>query len=194
MVRATHIFRRGAIYYWRKRIPIGTLKNRPNTYLQVSLCVSELKAAKHIAVSVNFESERLFDLMKQGLLTKDEATSWLQHHVRERRDKIKQVRLFASADATPRALEENKNGDYLAGVVYQFVASDGVHAVFNEENIEKRKMNFTPSDFQNASALMSQLQEIQFSDEKMRQLRSELKAAIGLTTVKPEKSATCHTF
>ena len=58
MVRATHIFRRGAIYYWRKRILIGTLKNGPNTYLQVSLCVSELKAAKHIAVSVNFESER----------------------------------------------------------------------------------------------------------------------------------------
>lgn len=61
----THLFRRGASYVWRKRIPV----NAGGGMLQISLRTNDPLIAKRLALIVGSESYGLFDTVAHKGLT-----------------------------------------------------------------------------------------------------------------------------
>ena len=72
---ANFVFRRGAIYTWRRRIPKRASSAAAN--LQVSLRTACPWTARRLAVIVTAESERVFDRMGMEAPTPKVAHEWL---------------------------------------------------------------------------------------------------------------------
>lgn len=67
----THVFRRGATYVWRRRLPVS----KGEALMQVSLRTRDPLIARRLALVIGAEGCRVIDQMAPGKLTRDEARS-----------------------------------------------------------------------------------------------------------------------
>lgn len=109
MHHLNHVKRRGAVYIWRRRIPLYTEKTC--CFVQVSLQTRKFSTAKLRAALLNFAFVNLIESVKTQQITRAEAQKYLSAVVSKELERIEQDR-YSEADArTPdewrnRYLEE----------------------------------------------------------------------------------------
>ena len=72
MSNVQYVFRRGAVYWWRRRLPVQ-LRADFCSGIEVSLRTKSLHIARSIAAEVTRVSEHLLQGMKQSMISADDA-------------------------------------------------------------------------------------------------------------------------
>ncbi len=88
MGKHIHLFRRGRIYYWRRRIPgfsteIDTIQLSLRTEVHPEACI--------ISRQLTSESDRMFDDLTRNLISPDDMRRWLSHVITEELARIRRV-------------------------------------------------------------------------------------------------------
>ncbi|WP_022706884.1 site-specific integrase [Paracoccus zeaxanthinifaciens] len=133
---ANFVFRRGAIYTWRRRIPKRAESDAAN--LQVSLRTACPWTARRLAVIVTAESERVFDRMGMEGLTPQVAHEWLETVIREELERS--ARRDRAAFHLPQTGNpvESAHQDHLAGEALRLIARKGIELELDED--ERREL------------------------------------------------------
>lgn len=122
-----HVHRRGAVYWWRRRLPVAcplrTCGKRHPRHVQASLGVREIGAARALAAHLTAWSEVVFERMKTGMLSASECNSVLQAEIKRLRARFGALSAIDIADGI-RAQEAR--GDRIAAAGYALVASRGL--------------------------------------------------------------------
>ena len=80
MGKHLHLFQRGAVFYWRRRVPgLSTSVDM----LQLSLRTGLRAEACMIARKLTVESDRMFDDLTRYLISVEDARTWLSHVITE---------------------------------------------------------------------------------------------------------------
>ena len=107
----SYLLRRGAIYYWRRRLPRAGGSDRKTRHLLLSLATSELARARLLAAHLNVVAEKLFGnaaMMNAGRIEQIGTPNDLYHH-----PKTQFVAGFIGSPAInliPAKLEANSSG------------------------------------------------------------------------------------
>ncbi len=105
---SAHVFRRGAVYVWRRRIPLACRNSKTSTYIQLSMRTYDPKIARTIGAILHGKSEQVFELMAEASLTQQEAKAWLEHVVTEELKRIQTRRLVEQDSPETGAFEDNR--------------------------------------------------------------------------------------
>jgi hypothetical protein len=127
MAAIIHVFRRGAVYWWRRRLPQGRLGRnwgeRPQKHIQASLGVRELWVARRLAAHLTAWSEYVFAHSSAGMLQQTEINTLFQAELRRLRRK------FAAQAACDRAegnRESEARQDRLTAEAMALAANRGI--------------------------------------------------------------------
>ena len=72
MTAIQHVFKRGSVYWWRRRLPIGT--GRCDwVRLELSLNTKERELARRITLEVTLASDRLLPALKAKMISTEDA-------------------------------------------------------------------------------------------------------------------------
>lgn len=72
MTASQHVFGRGSVYWWRRRLPNGT-GARAWMRLELSLNTKEMELARRIAPEVALASDRLLPALKSKMISPEDA-------------------------------------------------------------------------------------------------------------------------
>lgn len=173
MAAITHVFRRGAVYWWRRRLPrhgrAHVCGERSQEYIQGSLGVRELGVARRLAAHLTAWSERLFADSRAGMLQQTEINSLLQGELHRLRRK------FSAQSACDRAdgkRETEARHDRITAEALALVATRGL------------KFDITPADRQ-------RLQSNGLSPSEVNEIHPTLAGLVevGLLPTSPGKIA-----
>ena len=131
MPMIAHVFRRGAVYTWRRRVPVRSGNATKAGYIQVSLHTHDPAKARVIGAALHATSERAFELMAASRLTAEQARTWLEHVVKKELDAIDNRRLAEHDDISGGGYEDNRLLDELAAHCFRLLASQGKSAAFD---------------------------------------------------------------
>lgn len=120
-----HVFRRGAVYTWHRRVPVSAGNATKASYIQVSLHTHDPAKACVIGAALHTTSERVFELMAASRLTAEQARTWLEHVVKAELDAIDNRRLAEHDDISGGGYKDNRLLDELAGHCFRLLASQG---------------------------------------------------------------------
>ena len=131
MPMIAHVFRRGAVCAWRRRVPVRSGNATKAGFIQVSLYAHDPATARVIGVALHATSERAFELMAASRLTAEQARTWLEHVVKKELDAIDNRRLAEHDDISGGGYEDNRLLDELAAHCFRLLASQGKSAAFD---------------------------------------------------------------
>lgn len=124
MPRQRHLFRRGSVWTWRRRI-CGLLTG--TSHVQVSLRTTSLVIARVLASRLTYESDRMYDALASGDLSPAECKAWLESVVRAELAAITQTRTIARLD--PAAIPEtDRHADWAQAQAWRLIAERGLGA------------------------------------------------------------------
>ncbi|WP_155122033.1 DUF6538 domain-containing protein [Martelella mediterranea] len=114
MPMIAHVFRRGAVCAWRRRVPVRSGNATKAGYIQVSLHAHDPATARVIGAALHATSERAFDLMAASRLTAEQARTWLDHAVKTELDAINNRRLAEHDDISGGGYAPGASADRFA--------------------------------------------------------------------------------
>lgn len=123
MTAVQHVFKRGSVYRWRRRLPIGTGRH-DWVRLELSLDTKELERARRIAPEVTLASHRLQPDLKNKMIPTDIARQILIKVARETSDWLDAIKSGSSRDP-----ESNRRSETASGWAYRLLAAQGREAV-----------------------------------------------------------------
>ncbi|MDR7028982.1 hypothetical protein [Rhizobium rosettiformans] len=123
MTAVQHVFKRGSVYWWRRRLPIGTGRH-DWVRLELSLDTKELERARRIAPEVTLASHRLQADLKTKMIPADVARQILIQVAREKSDWLDAIKSGSAGSA-----ESNRRGETASGWAYRLLAAQGRDAV-----------------------------------------------------------------
>ncbi len=170
MPSGLNLYRRSAVYYFRRRLPTGT-GTGPVT-LHVSLHTKDRAKAKALAAELTHVSDTLFDEARRGHLTTDELQRIL---VAVARRQAKKLELLAVVDrANPVADPmSGERADRINGAVYRLLAERDRAAALPQDPAFLRGCGLDPSE----------AEQVQMSLEFYR----SQKLAIAMTLIQKAK-------
>jgi integrase len=143
--------RRGAVYCWRRRLPACGANGR--RVLQISLQSNHWTEARRIGAELTAMSEVVFDEMRRGRLTADEARAILVAVARRHAAKLE---LVATADRALDAPEpmSGEHADRISGAVYRLLAERGRSADAPVDSDWLRSCGLDPSEAGEVKAIL----------------------------------------
>lgn len=170
----THVFRRGATYTWRRRIPQDCGNLRKNSYIQISLRTNDPKTAQRVGGILHGESEKVFELMSSSQLSQKDAKAWLERIVREEIQRIDRRRLVELDDKLVNASEDNLLMDKLAGHAYRLLAEKGGSAAFDpSKDTRIAAENFTDGALKRGRDLLDLFGKDFWSDSRYTRTKAQ---------------------
>ena len=121
-----HLFRRGAVYQWRRRLPAQSTET---CILQLSLRTTDPQQARILARRLTAESDRMLGSIRQETLTPADASKWLRHVVTEEMARIRKDRALIFSDGGADA-----QADWAAATAWRMLATRGVNAELEDED------------------------------------------------------------
>ncbi|WP_439924946.1 DUF6538 domain-containing protein [Nitrobacter sp. JJSN] len=119
----THVSRRGAVYYWRRRLPLGAAGDRRRV-LAVSLGTKDQDKARRIGAELTMMSEELFEQAKRALLRPDEVKAILVSVAKRHAQKLELHVIADRARPHPEPMS-GERADRIVGAVYHLLAERG---------------------------------------------------------------------
>lgn len=132
MSTAPYVFKRGAVYWWRRRLPDGT-DSRALVQTEISLSTKELHEAKRIAADVTQASERLLPLLRDKMISAEDAKKILVKVALKHSAKLDAV--AANEIAYGADIESSRRADIATGWAYRLLAAHGKNARIGEQEV-----------------------------------------------------------
>lgn len=170
-----HVFRRLSVYWWRRRLRIGTA-SCAYLRIEVSLCTKDQAVARSIAPYLTLKSAELVQQIRDGLMTPEEAKRVFMHLVRQETARIDHLRLHAPIN--PSSPEERRHGNQTLSAALRLVAAQGAHA--NVGPVEYRQLvaeGFDEESIDRIGGLLRLQKKLQLSTVSDDQAREILSAA-----------------
>ena len=124
-----YVFRRGAVYWWRRRLPVQPRTDcRPG--IEVSLRTKSLRIARSIAAEVTRASEHLMQEMRQSMISADDARRILTKVAITHSAKLDRV--AAAELAYGDSAQSGRTMDLVTGWAYRLFAAQGMDAAVGE--------------------------------------------------------------
>lgn len=184
---ANFVFRRAAIYTWRRRIPSRVACE--SLHLQVSLGTACPATAKRLAGILTHESEEVFEAMALDGLSKDAARRWLERVIRDELDRIER-RKRAQADSRDRGYARlNAETDRAMGHALRLLARDGVNAEIGDEEKQELISEGVPE------SAVGQVEDfLAMAAGEVLDPKVERKIKDGIADITGESSPSAHRF
>jgi uncharacterized protein DUF6538 len=130
-----YVFRRGAVYWWRRRLPVQPRADcRPG--IEVSLRTKSLRIARSIAAEVTRASEHLIHGIRQSMISADDARRILTKVPITHSAKLDRV--AAAELAYGESAASGRTSDIVTGWAYRLFAAQGINAAVGA--IEHKEM------------------------------------------------------
>jgi len=130
-----YVFRRGAVYWWRRRLPVQP-RTDCRSRIEVSLRTTSLNIARSIAAEVTRASEHLIHGMRQSMISADDARRILTKVAITHSAKLDRV--AAAELAYGESAASGRTSDIVTGWAYRLFAAQGIDAAVGE--IEHKEM------------------------------------------------------
>ena len=128
-----HVHRRGAVYYWRRRVPSPTAA-RPRTFIAISIGTKDQHDARWIGARLSQMSEELFAQVRRGHLTADEVKSILIAVAKDHADDLALGVLDAQASPAGGWLAPGERTDRIVGAMFRLLSERGRDSELNNED------------------------------------------------------------
>ncbi len=153
MPAVSHVFRRGAVYYWRRRIPAAPDAG-PGCVLILSLGTKDQDEARRLAAALTHMSETVLEEARRGRLTPSEAQAIMLAVALEQIETLKRAAIADRALNRPEPMS-GERADRILGAAYRLLAERGGGARLAEDETEfLRSCHLPPSEnFQVATML-----------------------------------------
>ena len=154
-----YLFRRGAVYWWRRRLPATpkTCGRRPPAHVQASLGVREIALARPLAAHLTAWSEDTFAALRTGMLSTDQMNRLLQDQVAGLRSKHAALSAGDLLDGN-RAAEARR--DRIAAAAFSLVAARGITLAITPDDRERlRAEGLTPAEIDQIQPFLAGLVE-----------------------------------
>ena len=129
---APYVFKRGAVYWWRRRLPNG-IDMRALVPTEVSLNTKELHEAKKVAADVTQASEQLLPLLRGKMISAEVAAKILKKVALAHSAKLDAV--AANEIAYGADVESSRRADIATGWAYRLLAAHGKNARIGEQEV-----------------------------------------------------------
>ncbi|TDE41234.1 DUF6538 domain-containing protein [Antarcticimicrobium sediminis] len=123
-----HLFRRGNVFYWRRRLPGFSPEN---STLQLSLRTEQRPEASILARKLTAESDRMFDAMSRDLLSVEDARAWLRHVINDELARMRRVALVTRMDPVGPS-EGDRRADWATAQAWKLMAEFGPRAEISQ--------------------------------------------------------------
>lgn len=117
-----HVFKRGSVYWWRRRLPNGT-ESRALVLIELSLRTKSLEQAKLIAAEVTLASEHLLQGARRKMIDPDDAKKILIKVALKHSAKLDMV--AAAEIAYGEDVESSRQFDVVCGWACRLFAAHG---------------------------------------------------------------------
>ena len=128
-----HVYRRNAVYVWRRRLPKGL---NPQKSIQVSLQCREVSTIRRLAPIVNFHFSACIIGMRNGRITRAEAQEFLATIVSKELEKIEEERYYEREATNSWEWEERYLDERCQAKAARIVAQRGLAASLLDSDIE----------------------------------------------------------
>lgn len=116
-----HVYRRGAVYWWRRRLRCVDGARKP---IAVSLRTGQRFLARSIAATLTLITDRLLNTPYLDMLTQDQISRMLSDVVSRHLHKFDHVAAMEIADGEDA--QEGRRLDLAMGCVHRLIAARGV--------------------------------------------------------------------
>jgi len=148
-----HLFRRGAVYYWRKRL---TGRDRSLTLFQVSLQTTSKAHARRLGMELSWMSERLAIDLSSGRLTLDQVRAILRETARNQALCLENSALLCRTTMVGSATK-GVWGETVTGAAWRSLAEQGrsAKAPAEPDKIAALGLDTSEADFSTGSSTRS---------------------------------------
>ncbi|MCE7028375.1 DUF6538 domain-containing protein [Jiella avicenniae] len=140
----TGIARRGAVYYWRKRLPDGLAERIGVTHVKFSLKTREAKEARYLGACLNARAADVV-MSEPPTISREQLESLFRETFEQHRRKLSLLADFSrsEADFDPKAEEAEETA---AGWAYRLFSRKGLAATVDEDDREGFRKAGLPED------------------------------------------------
>ncbi|MBX9459376.1 MAG: hypothetical protein KL863_26865 [Rhizobium sp.] len=135
MAIAQHVFKRGSVYWWRRRLPNRT-GSRALSPIEISLRTKFLERAKWLAAEITLVSEHLIRDIRREMIDPDDAKKILIKVAKKHSAKLDVI--AAAEIANGEDVDASRFSDIVAGWTNRIFAAHGDAARIGEH--EQREM------------------------------------------------------
>ena len=128
MGKHLHLFRRGNVFYWRRRI---SGLSTENGMIRLSLRTGVRREAYIVARKLTAESDRMFGALSRNLLFVKDGRTWLSHVISEQLVSVRRVALVTKMDLVGSP-ESDRWADWAAAQAWKLLAEFGPRAQLSE--------------------------------------------------------------
>lgn len=131
-----HVFKRGSVYWWRRRLRNGT-DSRVLLRVEISPNTKNLDEAKRVAGELTLASEKLAPLLRGNMISAEDAKKILVKVSLAHSAKLDAV---AANEIAYRAdVESSRRADIATGWAYRLLAAHGKNARIGEHEVRERR-------------------------------------------------------
>ena len=123
MTGLNHVFRRGAVYVWRRRVP--SRAGSPGRFVQVSLGTTEFSTAKARKCLADSVFQSFWTSMESGRITPAEARMFIAHSLAEEIRRLEDARYEEAPAQSPGEWRERYLIERCRSVAARLVAGRG---------------------------------------------------------------------
>lgn len=127
-----HVFKRGSVYWWRRRLRNGT-DSHVLLRVEISLNTKDLHEAKRLAAELTLASEKLVPLLREKMISAEDAKKILVKVALAHSAKLDAV--AANEIAYGADVESSRRADIATGWAYRFLAAHGKNASIGEQEV-----------------------------------------------------------
>ncbi|MCV9963179.1 hypothetical protein OIU34_14820 [Pararhizobium sp. BT-229] len=125
MATIQHVYKRGSVYWWRRRLPLGT-GSRALVRLELSLHTKELERARVVAAEVTLASYRLLPSLRHKMISPEDAKKILIQVATQHSNRLDW--LIANNPKSRQDAEGKRRSEICTGWAFRFFAAQGVNA------------------------------------------------------------------
>ena len=137
MTKPQHLFRRGNVYYWRRKlVGFSTEKCTPVDF-QLSLGTTDRTIATKLASILTWKSTTMFDHDLIPEISPAEARAYLKDLIATERKKLARVRTVVRMDASEHGGDIDDGQDWAFAQAWKLIHRKGVNATFLGEDLTR---------------------------------------------------------
>ena len=132
MAVVQHVYKRGSVYWWRRRLPNG-IGSHASLLIEISLRTKFLAQAKLLAAEVTLASERLIQDLRRKMIEPEKAKQILVNVAKKHSAKLDAV--AAAELAFGGDPEDGRLNDVIAGWANRILSGQGIAARVGDPEI-----------------------------------------------------------
>lgn len=137
MAVASHLERRGAVYYWRRRLPEGLAQRLNQRWIVVSLRTRERKSARYLAAQLDAAAEKMMASPPAQWITKDQLKDFFRRSFAIHEEIIR--RADSMPGSGPADVEVERRAAQYNGWTFRIIAEQGLPACVGDADRERMR-------------------------------------------------------